>query len=181
MPRLIVFILKKDHNRRTPRAHRLAIKTIPNFTGRCNPLLHEKYYIHAYQAGFLVGDLETIAGSLNSRAMAYNVSNMFPTYIILERKTHLTLNTTSRQDDLLPDEPIRPTNHATIPPTGMPTPFVPLANLPHQYPRPGIGPYGLPYLQLPMTMNNYTQPTLCLQYVSNRLLTHTVPHLHTPS
>ena len=152
-PGLNVFSLTKPDNRKTPRAHRFAIKTSPDFTGRCNPLKLGKYYIHAYQARFLVGDH---GRSLNSRAMPYNLSNMFPDRY--HPRGRDLANTTSRQEERVPDEPSRPNNQGTIPPMGMPTPFVPLANLPRQYPIPGIGPYGFPYLQQPMMMNNYTQP-----------------------
>ena len=153
-PGLKVFRLTKPDNRRTPRAHRFAIKTPPDFTGRCNPLQLGKYYIHAYQARFLVGDYSR---SLNSRAMALNLSNMFPHRYQPRRRD--TDNTARREEDRLRNEPNRPSNHAVIPPNTVPTPFVPLTNLPNPWNIPKIVPYGAPYLQQPSMPHNFTPHT----------------------
>ena len=74
-PGMKVFKLTKPDNRKTPRRHRFALKTEPNFTARCNPLLLDKWYIHAYQARFLVGNR---GKSLNSRTMAMELQRMYP-------------------------------------------------------------------------------------------------------
>ena len=46
-PGLSVFRLSRPDTRRTPKPHRFALKTPANYTHPCNPLLHNKWYIHA--------------------------------------------------------------------------------------------------------------------------------------
>ena len=74
-PGLKIFSLTHPDKRRSPRAHRFAIKTPSDFTDQCNPLLPNKYYLHAYQARFVVGN---VAKSLNSRAMASYLNQHYP-------------------------------------------------------------------------------------------------------
>ena len=74
-PGLTVFTLTRPDNRRTPRRHRFARMTPSNHTLPCNPLHPNKYYIHAYQARFLV---DNYSRSLNSRSIASNLAQMFP-------------------------------------------------------------------------------------------------------
>ena len=75
LPGIKVFKLTRPDNRKTPRPHRFALKTSPDFTACCNPLLLDKWYIHAYQARFLVGNR---GKSLNSRTMAIELQRMYP-------------------------------------------------------------------------------------------------------
>ena len=74
-PGVQVFRLTRPDNRRTPRAHRFALRTPTGFTGRCNPLLANIWYVHAYQVRFVAGNQER---SLNSRTMALTLKRMYP-------------------------------------------------------------------------------------------------------
>ena len=57
-PGLTVFTRLRPDTRRTPRPHRFAIRTPTNYIKPCNPLQPDKWYIHAYQARFLVDKLQ---------------------------------------------------------------------------------------------------------------------------
>ena len=132
-PGLKIFSLTHPDKRRSPRPHRFAIKTPSDFNDYCNPLLLGKYYLHAYQARFLVGN---IPKSLNSRSMAYTLSQRYPnTY--LPRRNDLPDSRNQRPNQLNPTSTptrIQATNGAQQPllPTTMPqilpTPFTPIHN-----------------------------------------------------
>ena len=146
-PGLRIFKLIKPDNRRTPRAHRFALRTPSGFNGRCNPLLPNKWYIHAYQARFVVGNW---ARSLNSRTIAKELRRSYPEYH--PRGRDIVANTeagriphqapneaTSPEQSLLPVKAgTRPLigNNQTKPilPLPAPTPFVPLPTLNQSYP-----------------------------------------------
>ena len=72
---LKIFSLTRPDNRRWPRAHRFAIKPPPQWTVPCNPLSTDKWYLHVYQARFLVGNTFK---SLNSRTMASKLRELYP-------------------------------------------------------------------------------------------------------
>ena len=103
-PGVKVFKLTRPDNRRTPRAHRFALKTPPDFTGRCNPLSVHKYYIHAYQTRFVDGKQ---GRSLNSRSMASMLRQMYPEQYQLSptREGYHYANTNSRGKDTISKPP----------------------------------------------------------------------------
>ena len=74
-PGLAVIRRKLRDARTTPQAHRFAIKPHPDQKHPCNPLLLDKYYLHAYQVRFIV---EGQHRSLNSRWMAARLNELFP-------------------------------------------------------------------------------------------------------
>ena len=149
-----VFSLIKPDNRKSPRAHRFALKTPHDFTGRCNPLRLDKYYIHAYQVQFVVGNYSK---SLNSRKMASALGNRYPDQYHPRSKDIVnTMNIPG------PRETIKPTLHNTrssVHPLIQPTPFMPITNLPQPYHAQGLVPYGAPFHQ-PSVPYNALQPTL---------------------
>ena len=163
-PGLKVFSLTRPDNRRSPRAHRFALKTSPEFTDRCNPLRLDKYYIHAYQARFLV---EAQSRSLNSRKMALALNDKWPDLYHPRRK-----DITNRTDAHEPYErglPIKQNRRPTIQHPVQPTPFVPLANLPPVSMMPFQAPYphnhsipnhALQPNHLPLS-GNQPQPVIC--------------------
>ena len=134
---------------------------------RCNTLQPDKYYIHAYQVRFLVNNNSR---SLNSRAMASELSSMFPdTYhprrsdIATATNSHeprLPNNrSTNLQEHRLPQRTTRPPTFPNFKPPGLPTPFVPLHNLPQPYPMQTV-PIGTPFLQQPTIPNPNIQPII---------------------
>ena len=72
---LKVFSLTQPDNRHRPRAHRFAVNPPSSHSGPCNPLSTTKWYLHAYQARFLVGNTSR---SLNSRLMASALRQRYP-------------------------------------------------------------------------------------------------------
>ena len=151
-PGLKIFLRTQPDKRRSPRPRRFAIKTPSDFTDYCNPLLANKYYLHAYQARFVVGNLPK---SLNSRSMAYSLSQQHPnTYH--PRRNDLPVTRNQRPNQPNPTSTQTQTQAAnkvpqpllpTVPPQIIPTPFVPIQNcnqpflpaglqFPALYPRP---------------------------------------------
>ena len=130
-----VFRLTRPDHRRTPLAHRFALKTPSDFTGRCNPLLADKWYIHAYQVRFIAGNRER---SLNSRVMATALKRKYPDKYHPRGKDLPDLNQDSNERPAQPIQqaPARnfrpaptevPKNYIPLPkPTFTPTPFIPL-------------------------------------------------------
>ena len=129
------FRLTRPDHRRTPRAHRFALRTPTDFTGRCNPLLANKWYIHAYQVRFVAGNRER---SLNSRVMASALKRMYPDEYHPRGKDLPDLNQARNEK---PDQPIKqvparhfkpaatevPHNYKPLPkPIVTPTTFIPL-------------------------------------------------------
>ena len=144
-PGLKIFTLTKPDNRRTPQAHRFALRTPPDSTGRCNPLQLHKWYIDAYQARFIVGNL---GRSLNSRTMAADIKKMWPELCHPREKDVRIL----RQGSYGQQSPTRKhDNHRTHPernaipkthqpkanPLIVPTPFTPMPLFNQLYPPPG--------------------------------------------
>ena len=74
-PGLKVFSLTTPDNRRKPRAHRFAINPTFDLTGPCNHLSTDKWYLHAYQVKFLVGNTSK---SLNSSIIATTLRDRYP-------------------------------------------------------------------------------------------------------
>ena len=146
-PGLTVFTRLRPDTRCTPRPHRFALKTPTNYTKPCNPLQPYKWYIHAYQARFLV---DNYSRSLNSRTIASNLKELFPDRYH-PRDKDLTNNphpyvanepqqTTTNQ---MPQPQTAPnisafTTAPTPHPSSVPTPFLPMPNLPAPYLPPGI-------------------------------------------
>ena len=163
-PGLSVFRLTQPDNRTSPRAHRFALKPPPNFTGKCNPLRLDKYYIHAYQARFLVGDHSR---SLNSRIMASTLRSMFPERYHPRGKDIDWI--TSVQQTRIPDQPTKPIfprmNQHQLPtaqhphkPPFQPTNFMPLPHLPQPYPL--IPKHNIQPVPTPHTPLMHPNPTL---------------------
>ena len=127
-PGIKVFSLTRPDNRKSPRAHRFALRTPHNFTGRCNPLRLDKYYIHAYQVRFVV---DNYSKSLNSKLMASALENMYPDQYHPRGKD--LANATNIQGPRDSPKPAQQNTRVTVHPSMQPTPFVPLAHLPQLY------------------------------------------------
>ena len=152
-PGIKVFSLTRPDNRRSPRAHRFALKTSQDFTGQCNPLRLDKYYIHAYQVRFLV---DNHSRSLNSRVMASDLENMYPDQYHPRGKD---IGTTSNiQEPHLSVKPTQQNTGPTIHRHIQPTPFVPLTNFPQPYHPQWTIPYEA-HFQQPSIPNTALQPT----------------------
>ena len=142
---LSVFSRIRPDTRRTPRPHRFALKTPTNYNQPCNPLQPHKWYIHAYQARFLVDDYSR---SLNSRTIASNLKEMFPDAYLPRDKdlmniSHLNEPKEAQQKTTfqMPQPQLAHTIPATVPisyPPFAPTTFQPMPNLPAPYLPPGI-------------------------------------------
>ena len=202
-PGLKIFSLTRPDNRRRPLAHRFSIIPPHDLPHPCNPLSTEKWYLHAYQARFLVGN---VSKSLNSRTMAFILSERYPDKyhprgkdILLISNHQSNHQNQSRKPRNLPAPtvPSHSTNNQV--PTSVPnshsqlapTPFVPMplhnqpflpagVRIPSEYTRPAAlwtqpWPTGVATQQRPLPPHLTPQPTANYPVQPNYFYPHQQP------
>ena len=194
-PGLSVFRHTQKDTRTIPPAHRFAIKPHPDQKHPCNPLLLNKWYIHAYQVRFIVNEQHR---SLNSRWMAARLNALFPQYhprgrdrsrtvgnVAQEPTRHTAPNPqpiitaqTQDQTTVPPPKtiPSQPRLQPILPrPTGYPIPTIPHASVPSYYQNPGQ-----PQLTVPVTTPRWHYQHQPAQQYANHVPNQPVPHWQYP-